>query len=57
LKWDEGRFGLEYDLDIYMIVAVGVFYIWAPENKGVNFVCIFGKLVCAQHIYIINTLN
>ena len=25
MRWDEQRFGLEYDLDIYMIVAVGDF--------------------------------
>jgi hypothetical protein len=35
-KWDEGRFGLEYDLDIYMIVAVGDFYIGGLEKNGFN---------------------
>lgn len=36
MKWDEERFGLEYDLDIYMIVAVGFFNMGAMENKGLN---------------------
>jgi len=36
MKWDEERFGLEYDLDIYMIVAVGDFNMGAMENKGLN---------------------
>lgn len=36
MKWDEQRFGLEYDLDIYMIVAVGDFNMGAMENKGLN---------------------
>ena len=36
MKWDETRFGLEYDLDIYMIVAVGDFNMGAMENKGLN---------------------
>lgn len=35
-KWDEERFGLEYDLDIYMIVAVDDFNMGAMENKGLN---------------------
>ena len=34
--WDEQRFGLEYDLDIYMIVAVDDFNMGAMENKGLN---------------------
>jgi aminopeptidase N len=34
--WDEIRFGLEYDLDIYMIVAVSDFNMGAMENKGLN---------------------
>lgn len=33
MKWDETRFGLEYDLDIYMIVAVDFFNMGAMENK------------------------
>lgn len=36
MKWDEEVFGLEYDLDIYMIVAVGDFNMGAMENKGLN---------------------
>ena len=36
MKWDETRFGLEYDLDIYMVVAVGDFNMGAMENKGLN---------------------
>jgi len=34
--WDESRFSLEYDLDIYMIVAVDDFNMGAMENKGLN---------------------
>jgi aminopeptidase N len=36
MHWDEQRFGLEYDLDIYMIVAVDDFNMGAMENKGLN---------------------
>ena len=36
MRWDEERFGLEYDLDIYMIVAVDSFNMGAMENKGLN---------------------
>lgn len=36
MQWDEERFGLEYDLDIYMIVAVDSFNMGAMENKGLN---------------------
>ncbi|WP_410175446.1 aminopeptidase N [Plesiomonas shigelloides] len=36
MRWDENRFGLEYDLDIYMIVAVDFFNMGAMENKGLN---------------------
>mgnify|MGYP001071046372 CR=1 FL=1 len=36
MHWDETRFGLEYDLDRYMIVAVGDFNMGAMENKGLN---------------------
>ncbi|GHF93037.1 aminopeptidase N [Thalassotalea marina] len=36
MKWDEDVFGLEYDLDIYMIVAVDFFNMGAMENKGLN---------------------
>ena len=34
--WDEERFNLSYDLDIYMIVAVDDFNMGAMENKGLN---------------------
>lgn len=36
MSWDENVFGLEYDLDIYMIVAVDFFNMGAMENKGLN---------------------
>lgn len=36
MKWDEDTFGLEYDLDIFMIVAVDAFNFGAMENKGLN---------------------
>ncbi|MBL8471302.1 MAG: aminopeptidase N [Rhodocyclaceae bacterium] len=36
MAWDEQRFGLELDLDCYMIVAVGDFNMGAMENKGLN---------------------
>lgn len=36
MKWDEDVFGLEYDLDIYMVVAVDFFNMGAMENKGLN---------------------
>ncbi|HEY9100964.1 aminopeptidase N [Chitinimonas sp.] len=36
MAWDEQRYGLEYDLDTYMIVAVGDFNMGAMENKGLN---------------------
>ena len=36
IRWDETRFGLELDLDQYMIVAVGDFNMGAMENKGLN---------------------
>ncbi|NKK83773.1 aminopeptidase N [Rhizobium leguminosarum bv. viciae] len=36
MKWDEQRFGREYDLDIFMIVAVSDFNMGAMENKGLN---------------------
>jgi len=36
MNWDEERFGLECDLDHYMIVAVGDFNMGAMENKGLN---------------------
>ena len=36
MAWDEATFGLEYDLDIYMVVAVDDFNMGAMENKGLN---------------------
>jgi aminopeptidase N len=36
MKWDEQTYGLIYDLDIYMIVAVDSFNMGAMENKGLN---------------------
>jgi aminopeptidase N len=36
MQWDEEVFGLEYDLDCYMIVAVDDFNMGAMENKGLN---------------------
>ncbi|QLG88061.1 aminopeptidase N [Chitinibacter bivalviorum] len=36
MAWDEERYGLEYDLDTYMIVAVSDFNMGAMENKGLN---------------------
>lgn len=36
MRWDEERFGLEYDLDLFMIVAVSFFNMGAMENKGLN---------------------
>ncbi|MHB1216045.1 MAG: aminopeptidase N [Thiobacillus sp.] len=36
MRWDEERFGLEMDLDHYMIVAVSDFNMGAMENKGLN---------------------
>lgn len=36
MTWDEQNYGREYDLDIYMIVAVNDFNMGAMENKGLN---------------------
>ncbi|MDF1645681.1 MAG: aminopeptidase N [Legionellaceae bacterium] len=36
MQWDEREYGREYDLDIYMIVAVSDFNMGAMENKGLN---------------------
>jgi aminopeptidase N len=36
MRWDEEQFGREYDLDVYMIVAVDDFNMGAMENKGLN---------------------
>ncbi|MGN6100480.1 MAG: aminopeptidase N, partial [Devosia sp.] len=46
MRWDENRFGREYDLDVFNIVAVSDFNFGAMENKGLN---IFNdKLVFAR---------
>ena len=46
MRWDEETYGLEYDLDVYMVVAVDFFNMGAMENKGLN---IFNsKFVLAQ---------
>ncbi|MEL0081621.1 MAG: aminopeptidase N, partial [Gammaproteobacteria bacterium] len=36
MSWDEQAYGREYDLDVYMIVAVSHFNMGAMENKGLN---------------------
>lgn len=36
MKWDETRFRLEYDLDLFQIVAINDFNAGAMENKGLN---------------------
>ena len=36
MQWDEQTYGREYDLDIYMVVAVNDFNMGAMENKGLN---------------------
>lgn len=36
MKWDEEKYGREYDLDLYMVVAVDDFNMGAMENKGLN---------------------
>ena len=36
MRWDEDVFGLEYDLDLYMVVAARDFNMGAMENKGLN---------------------
>src|SRR6266478_534783 len=47
MRWDEQAFGREYDLDIFMIVAVSHFNMGAMENKGLN---VFNdKAVLASH--------
>jgi len=46
MRWDEERYGREYDLDVYNIVAVSHFNMGAMENKGLN---VFnGKYVLAS---------
>jgi len=36
MRWDEDSYGLEYDLDLFQIVAVSHFNMGAMENKGLN---------------------
>lgn len=36
MRWDEIAYGREYDLDVYMIVAISDFNMGAMENKGLN---------------------
>lgn len=46
MKWDEKRFGLEYDLDRFMMVATPFFNMGAMENKGLNIFndsCVLGR--------------
>mmetsp|Transcript_13607 Transcript_13607/g.20235 ORF Transcript_13607/g.20235 Transcript_13607/m.20235 type:complete len:992 (+) Transcript_13607:46-3021(+) len=43
MKWDEDTFGLEYDLDVYNVVAVNDFNMGAMENKGLN---VFNTAYC-----------
>lgn len=46
MKWDEERYGREYDLDLFMIVAVNDFNMGAMENKGLN---IFNSAAVLTH--------
>ncbi len=46
MRWDEEQYGREYDLDIFMIVAVDDFNMGAMENKGLNIfntACVLAK--------------
>jgi aminopeptidase N len=46
MKWDEDTYGLEYDLDRFMLVAVSYFNMGAMENKGLNIfndACVLGR--------------
>jgi len=46
MRWDEKTYGLEYDLDLFMIVAVSYFNMGAMENKGLNIfndACVLGR--------------
>jgi len=50
MRWDEAVYGREYDLDIFMIVAVNDFNMGAMENKGLNIFnssCVLAKAVTA----------
>lgn len=51
MKWDEERFGLEYDLDLFNIVAVDDFNMGAMENKSLNVFntrCVLGSTETAS---------
>jgi aminopeptidase N len=53
MKWDEDVYGREYDLDIFMIVAVDDFNMGAMENKGLNIFnssCVLAKTDTATDI-------
>jgi len=50
MKWDEKTYGLEYDLDRFMIVATPFFNMGAMENKGLNIFndsCVLGRVETA----------
>ncbi|MDD5585955.1 MAG: aminopeptidase N [Alphaproteobacteria bacterium] len=50
MRWDEKTYGLEYDLDRFMIVAVSFFNMGAMENKGLNIfndACVLGRSATA----------
>ena len=46
MEWDEQAYGREYDLDLFMIVAVNDFNMGAMENKGLN---IFNSAAVLTH--------
>ncbi|GED21390.1 aminopeptidase N [Halomonas halmophila] len=46
MRWDEETYGREYDLDLFMIVAVNDFNMGAMENKGLN---IFNSAAVLTH--------
>ncbi|MDD3288308.1 MAG: aminopeptidase N [Alphaproteobacteria bacterium] len=55
MKWDEDTYGLEYDLNRFMLVAVSFFNMGAMENKGLNIFndsCVLGKAETAPDDYI-----
>ncbi|HLB58069.1 MAG TPA: M1 family aminopeptidase, partial [Gammaproteobacteria bacterium] len=46
MRWDEEKYGREYDLDLFMILAVDDFNVGAMENKGLNIFnssCVFAR--------------
>ena len=49
MKWDEERYGLEYDLDLFQIVAVNDFNFGAMENKGLNIFNTSATLARSRH--------